>query len=345
MSSRKLRDQAPATRPAPGPGTPADPVLTVDDLRVVTASGVALVESVSLAAYPARTLAMLGESGSGKSLTGLALLGLLPDGVRQVAGGISLRGRDLTGLRERDWRELRGPELAMIFQDPMSSLNPVHPVGRQVAEMIRLHRPVSRRDAHERAVALMRQVRIPDADVRARDYPHQFSGGMRQRAMIAMALALTPAVLVADEPTTALDVTVQADVLDLLADLRRDMGMSLILITHDVGVAHRVADDLLVMYAGRVAESGPARQVLARPAHPYTAGLLRARPAVGQARLVPIPGQPPSPGQRPDGCPFHPRCPRATEICRTELPRPRPVAPGQVSACHHAEEVLADDVA
>ncbi|GAA1716606.1 ABC transporter ATP-binding protein [Streptomyces yatensis] len=301
-------------------------LLEVRDLRVEfrTRDGVAeAVGGVSYGLDAGRTLAVLGESGSGKSVTAQAVMGILDSPPGRVTGGqVLFRGRDLLTMGAQERRRIRGAAMAMIFQDALSALNPVLPVGAQLAEMYEVHRGMSRKDARRRAVELMDRVRIPAAGQRAGDYPHQFSGGMRQRIMIAMAMALEPELIIADEPTTALDVTVQAQVMDLLAELRREYAMGLVLITHDLGVVADVADTIAVMYAGRIVETAPVRDLYRRPAHPYTRGLLDSVPRVdhrGQ-RLYAIKGAPPSPLAMPSGCPFHPRCPRAQEVCRTERP-------------------------
>jgi oligopeptide transport system ATP-binding protein len=328
-------------RPVPAPERPA-PLLQVEDLRVQfrTPAGVITpVDGLSFEVAPGETLAVLGESGSGKSVTAQAVMGLLQAG-RVTGGRIVYDGLDLLTRPAADVRRLRGPQMAMVFQDPLSSLNPVFRVGTQIGEMFRRHRGASRREAKAAAVDLMQRVGIPDAAKRVDDYPHQFSGGMRQRVMIAMAIALHPRLLIADEPTTALDVTVQAQVMALLASLQREYGMALVLITHDLGVVADVADRMLLMYAGRAAETGRIREVYERPAHPYTAGLMASLPGE-QERLTPIPGAPPNLAALPSGCPFHPRCPYALDRCRDERPLLRPLpGAGRAAACHRAEEVL-----
>jgi oligopeptide transport system ATP-binding protein len=344
------------------PSTPASgsgpALLEVSDLAVefATPDGVvSAVNGVGFALGPGETLAIVGESGSGKSVTALAVMGLVERPGKVTGGSVLLlsggppgpgRGVDLLRLGEEDRRQIRGRRIAMIFQDPLSALNPVFSVGFQIGEMFRVHEGCSRREARRRAVALLERVRIPSAAGRVGDYPHQFSGGMRQRVMIAMALALGPEVVIADEPTTALDVTVQAQILELLAELQAETGMGLVLITHDLGVAAEVADRVAVMYAGRVVETGPAEEVLVTPRHPYTQGLLASRPRgqgrLGQ-RLEPIAGAPPSLSRIPPGCPFHPRCPYAVERCRVELPPLVEVAgsrSGRASACWRTEEVF-----
>ena len=330
-------------------------LLDVRDLRVAfrTRDGVAdAVGGVSYAVDAGRTLAVLGESGSGKSVTAQAIMGILDSPPAFVTGGkVFFHGRDLLTLSREERRRVRGAKMAMIFQDALSALNPVIPVGAQLAEMYQVHRGMSRRDARARAVELMDRVRIPAAAARAGDYPHQFSGGMRQRVMIAMAIALEPELIIADEPTTALDVTVQAQVMDLLAELRREYAMGLILITHDLGVVADVADTIAVMYAGRIVETAPVRDLYRRPAHPYTRGLLDSIPRVDQrgGELYAIKGLPPSPLALPAGCPFNPRCPRARDICRTDRPPLYEVsdsgatdagAQGRASACHFWKEEL-----
>jgi oligopeptide/dipeptide ABC transporter ATP-binding protein len=300
-----------------------------------------VVRGVTLRLRPGRVLALVGESGSGKSLTSLALIGLLPPGAEITSGSVVLGGDDTAGFTARQWREARGSRVAMVFQDPMAALNPGFAVGRQIAEPFRRRLGASRREARERAVALMREVGIADAGTRYGDHPHEFSGGMRQRAVIAMALALGPSVLLADEPTTALDVTVQAQILRLLARRQQEAGLATLLVSHDLGVVARMAHEVAVMYAGRIVEQGPLDDVYTRPAHPYTLGLLRAVPDEKQGgHLTPVPGLPPDPRRPPGGCAFHPRCPFATDVCRTEDP-PLAGSGGRSVACHHTDEVSA----
>ncbi|TVL93962.1 ABC transporter ATP-binding protein [Streptomyces sp. SAJ15] len=321
-------------------------LLEVRDLRVEfrTREGVVrAVDGVSCAVDAGRTLAVLGESGSGKSVTAQAVMGILDSPPARVTGGqVLFRGRDLLTAGREERRRVRGAQMAMVFQDALSALNPVVPVGTQLGEMYRVHRGMSRRDARARAVELMERVGIPAARDRAGDYPHQFSGGMRQRIMIAMALALEPDLIIADEPTTALDVTVQAQVMELLAELRRERAMGLILITHDLGVVADVADTIVVMYAGRIVETAPVAELYAAPAHPYTRGLLDSVPRLDRrgGELYAIKGLPPGPGRLPSGCPFHPRCPRARDVCRTDPPPLADVAPNRASACHFWKETL-----
>lgn len=301
-------------------------------------------DGVSFELEDGQTLALLGESGSGKSVTAQAILGLLPRPAGRITGGsVYFDGLDLVTAGARQLREIRGNQIGMVYQDPLSSLNPVHSVGRQIAEMLLLHRKVTRRQAQLRAVELMERVGIPDAARRSSDYPHQFSGGMRQRIMIAMAVALSPRLLIADEPTTALDVTIQAQIMSLLADLQRDAGMALILISHDLGVVAANAREVAVMYAGRIIETGELRTVYEKSAHPYTRGLLAALPgAHGADRLEPIPGAPPAPDAIPPGCPFHPRCALVIDECRRTVPTLAPVnsASDHSAACHRAAEGL-----
>jgi len=319
------------------------PVLSVRDLVVefrTTDGVVSAVNGVGFDLVPGETLAILGESGSGKSVTAQAVMGLIQPPGRVVGGSVRFEGRDLVTASAEERRRLRGAGLAMVFQDPLSALNPVWSVGFQIGELFRVHRGLSRRDARRRATELLERVRIPAAAQRVGEYPHQFSGGMRQRVMIAMALALDPKVLIADEPTTALDVTVQAQILELLDDLRAETGMGLLLITHDLGVVAETADRVAVMYAGRVVETGPTDAVLASPSHPYTEGLLGSVPR-GQSgreeRLRPIAGAPPSLARIPPGCPFHPRCPYVVDRCRTE--RPPLEGHERAAACWRSDEV------
>ncbi|NYV75712.1 ABC transporter ATP-binding protein [Streptomyces sp. UH6] len=329
-------------------------LLEVRDLRVefATREGVAkAVNGVDYTVDAGETLAVLGESGSGKSVTAQAIMGILDMPPGRITGGeILFKGRDLLKLKEEQRRSVRGAEMAMIFQDALSSLNPVLTVGDQLGEMFVVHRGMSKKDARAKAVELMDRVRIPAAGQRVRDYPHQFSGGMRQRIMIAMALALEPDLIIADEPTTALDVTVQAQVMDLLAELQREYDMGLILITHDLGVVADVADRIAVMYAGRIVETAPVHDLYKAPAHPYTRGLLDSIPRLDHKgrELYAIKGLPPSLTAIPPGCPFHPRCPMAQDVCRTDVPPLYTVDRGPVSgegrgsACHFWLDCLED---
>ncbi len=302
------------------------PILQVENLRTYfhTADGlVRAVDGVSFELSPGTTLGIVGESGCGKTVACLSLLGLIDDPGRIEPGSvIRLRERDLVGVPEEELRSVRGNEISMIFQEPMTSLNPVRTIGDQVAEAFRIHRRASGAEARARAVEMLRLVGISGAERRAGDYPHQFSGGMRQRAMIAMALACDPALLIADEPTTALDVTIQAEILDLLKSLQERLGMAMIFVSHDLGVVSQIADRVLVMYAGQVVESGTAAEIFEAPRHPYTAGLLSSIPRVtGRLpRLSVISGSVPSPRRWPEACRFHPRCPHAWDRCRQEHP-------------------------
>ncbi|MEV6165262.1 ABC transporter ATP-binding protein [Streptomyces sp. NPDC052052] len=321
-------------------------LLEVRDLHVEfdTRDGVVrAVNGVGYSVSAGETLAVLGESGSGKSVTAQAIMGILDMPPGRISGGeILFKGRDLLTMKKDERRRIRGQEMAMIFQDALSSLNPVLSVGEQLGEMFVVHRGMSRRDARAKAVELMDRVRIPAARERVGNYPHQFSGGMRQRIMIAMALALEPDLIIADEPTTALDVTVQAQVMDLLAELQRELGMGLILITHDLGVVADVADRIAVMYAGRIVETSPVHEIYQRPAHPYTQGLLRSIPRLDQKghALYAIKGLPPNLLRIPAGCAFHPRCPLAQEICRGEVPPLFEVTEDRASACYFWKETL-----
>ena len=337
------------------------PLLAVDNLRVEFAGRrvVHAVRGLSYTIAPGETLGLVGESGSGKSVSALALLGLLPKRVGRItAGSVRFEGRELVGLPEDQLRQVRGARIAMIFQDPLSSLNPVLTVGRQITEGLETHRGLNHRAASKRAVELLDMVGIPAAPRRVHDYPHQFSGGMRQRAMIAMALACEPALLIADEPTTALDVTIRAQILDLLGRLRADLNMAVLMITHDLGVVAGFADRLAVMYAGRIVETGQTEDVLARPEHPYTVGLLQSLPRLDrprQAELKPIGGAPPDLAGQIVGCPFAPRCAWRLDLCWSVDPEMLPAGrdanvdarPGpsqHFAACHDRptlEEVVA----
>lgn len=324
-------------------------LLEVEDLHVEfrTREGVAQVlNGVGYHVDKGETLAVLGESGSGKSVTAQTAMGILDTPPGFVTGGsIRYQGEELLTAKPERYRELRGDSMSMIFQDALSALNPVYTVGFQIAEQLRLRRGMSRKDATARAVELLDMVQIPSAKQRVKEFPHQFSGGMRQRAMIAMSLALDPELLIADEPTTALDVTVQAQIMDLLDELRRERGMGLILITHDLGVVAEVADRIVVMYAGRIVESADAHSLYEQPGHPYTEGLMRSIPRLdlkGQ-ELDSIKGLPPNLMNIPPGCPFHPRCPRAEDKCGEQVPEYHRLGLGRVSACHFAEELMSRD--
>jgi peptide/nickel transport system ATP-binding protein len=324
-----------------------EPLLRVEDLRVqfATEDGIVhAVDGITYQAFQGRTLGIVGESGSGKTVASLTTLGLTRRMRATISGRILFDGRDLTELSEEQLRSIRGNEIAMIFQDPLSSLHPLFRVGYQLIEAVRAHQDVSKARARARAVELLALVGIPDPTRRVDDYPHEFSGGMRQRAMIAMALANEPKLLIADEPTTALDVTVQAQILALLERLQRELGMAIVIITHDLGVVAEMADDIAVMYAGRIVETASAQLVFSNPEHPYTWGLLKSIPILGgprQDELVPIPGAPPSLIRRPSGCHFHPRCPYAKPSHAELDPALEPV-PGEPT--HHVACLLASDV-
>jgi len=293
------------------------------------------VEDVSFALDDGETLGIVGESGSGKSTLALSLLRLLPPGARTVAGTVRFDGEDLMRKSEAEMRHIRGKRIAMILQDPMASLNPLFTVGDQVAEPLRVHEGQSRRGAWERARGLLGAVRISAPDMRVRNYPHELSGGMRQRIVGAIAISCGPRLLIADEPTTSLDVTIQAQYLALLRDLQRAQRLAMIFITHNLGIVARMCDAVAVMYAGRIVESGPVRQIFNAPKHPYTRALIESIPRLGEAngRLTAIEGQPPDPAALPEGCAFHPRCPARLEKCATERPRDSIVGAGHRTAC------------
>ncbi|MEO7837414.1 MAG: ABC transporter ATP-binding protein [Acidimicrobiales bacterium] len=336
---------APESGPAPGSGR-AQPVLVVEDLNVTFATPdgpVHAVRGVDFTVDEEEVMGIVGESGSGKSVTMMAVMGLLPRTV-QVTGSVRYRGQEILGLPEAELRKFRGAKMAMVFQDPLTSLNPVFPVGDQIAEAIRAHQPtVGRKDARVKAEALLELVGIPSAARRTRTYPHELSGGMRQRAMIAMSIANNPDVLIADEPTTALDVTIQAQVLEVLERAQAAARSAIVLITHDLGVVAGMADRVMVMYAGRAVEVGTVEDVLLRSRHPYTLGLLDSVPrldAEGPQRLTPITGAPPSVLHPPAGCPFHPRCRFVRARCDDLVPELRQVGgPSQRSACHYAGDL------
>ncbi|AGP52524.1 ABC transporter ATP-binding protein [Streptomyces rapamycinicus] len=328
----------------PGPTGTGSPALEVEGLCVDlrTPSGtVRAVNGVGFQVRKGRTLALLGESGCGKSMTALSIVGLLDPTAEVTGGSVKVSGTDVLRLGQAGRRKLAGPVLSIVFQDALTALNPVQPVGRQLAEPFRIHRGMSRRDAREKAVELMTRVGIPEPRLRARAYPHQFSGGMRQRLLIAMAVALDPDVLIADEPTTALDVTVQAQIMRLLRDLQTERDMALVLITHDLAVVAQRADDVVVMYAGNVVETGPVAEVFSRPRHPYTRGLLDSVPehAVRGCPLPAVPGSPPELSSVPSGCVFQARCPLAQERCAQERPRLMSVGASRSAACHFSEEL------
>ncbi|MFI0999090.1 ABC transporter ATP-binding protein [Streptomyces galbus] len=319
--------------------------LSVRDLRVQfkTEDGIVkAVDGLSFDLERGRTLGIVGESGSGKSVTNLTILGLHNPQFATIDGEIVLDGQELITARERELEKLRGNKMAMIFQDPLTALSPYYTVGRQLSEPFMKHKGASKKEAKDRAIEMLTKVGIPQPKVRFDDYPHQFSGGMRQRAMIAMALMCDPDLLIADEPTTALDVTVQAQILDLLKDLQQEFGSAIIFITHDLGVISKMADDLLVMYAGRAVERGAMKEVLGAPRHPYTWGLLSSMPRLNSdihQALTPIPGSPPSLLNPPSGCPFHPRCAFRSEVPGTLCTDTRPpLGAGRAAACHLTAE-------
>jgi peptide/nickel transport system ATP-binding protein/oligopeptide transport system ATP-binding protein len=319
-----------------------EPLLRIEGLRTVFRSSmgeIAAVDGVDLDVPRGRTLGIVGESGCGKSMLSLSVMRLVPPPGRIAAGRVLLEGRNLLELSTSEMRDIRGSRIAMIFQEPMTSLNPVHSVGWQITEAMRAHdKRASARELRDRAIEALKRVRIPSPERRFDDYPHQLSGGMRQRVMIAMALACKPALLIADEPTTALDVTVQAQILDLLRELQAETGMSIILITHDLGVVAEMADEVAVMYAGRVAERAAASEIFASPQHPYTLGLLGSIPRLDEdrERLLAIEGAVPPPFALPKGCRFHPRCPFAVEACTVVQPALEQVAEGHLAACIRA---------
>jgi oligopeptide/dipeptide ABC transporter ATP-binding protein len=320
------------------------PLLSVRDLRTYfyTSAGIArAVDGVSFDIARGETVGLVGESGCGKSVTGFSILRLVqPPGRIEAGSRIALDGEDLLALDDERIRKIRGNRVSLIFQEPMTALNPVFTVGDQIAEVARIHAGASRRDAWNKAVEMLTLVGIPDPAQRAREYPHQLSGGMRQRVLIAMALVMNPALIIADEPTTALDVTIQAQILELLADLQRRLGASILMITHDLGVIAEMASRVIVMYAGEVVEEAPVRELFAAAHHPYTEGLLTAMPRVGQSRerLTVIPGTVPPPTAWPAGCRFRDRCPYSWDRCASEHPPLYDIAPGHTSRCHLAVE-------
>ncbi|MCI3223443.1 ABC transporter ATP-binding protein [Streptomyces sp. NP-1717] len=333
---------------APGSGGTGEPFLSVRDLRIHFSTDDGLVKSVdgvSFDVHAGKTLGIVGESGSGKSVTSLGVMGLHRSANAAISGEVRLDGEELVGADPDHVRRLRGRKMAMIFQDPLSAMHPYYRIGAQIVEAYRVHHKVTKKAARARAVEMLDRVGIPEPHKRVDSYPHEFSGGMRQRAMIAMALVNNPELLIADEPTTALDVTVQAQILDLIRDLQKEFGSAVIMITHDLGVVAEMADDLLVMYGGRCVERGPAEKVFYEPQHPYTWGLLGSMPRIDREqtdRLIPVKGQPPSLINVPRGCAFNPRCPYADVpkggITRTERPELKQVAAGHHSACHMTQE-------
>jgi oligopeptide/dipeptide ABC transporter ATP-binding protein len=320
------------------------PLLSIRDLHTsfYTESGVArAVDGVSFDIGAGETLGIVGESGCGKSVTALSILRLIqPPGRIETGSVIEFDGKNLVTLDDADIRDIRGNRISMIFQEPMSALNPVFTVGDQVAEVARVHAGMSRRDAFERAVEMLELTGMPDAEARARQYPHQLSGGMRQRVLIAMALMMKPALVIADEPTTALDVTIQAQILDLLLDLQKKIGTSILMITHDLGVIAETASRVFVMYAGEVVEQAEVDELFAKPHHPYTEGLMHSMPHIGhdQERLNVIPGTVPAPTEWPSGCRFRERCPYSWDLCESEHPPLYQIGSGHVSRCHLAIE-------
>lgn len=302
------------------------------------------VDGVSFSIEQGKTLGVVGESGCGKSVTALSILRLVPEPPGKiVAGEIRLNGTNLLDLPEKEMRKIRGNKISMIFQEPMTSLNPVFTVGSQIAEVFRIHRGMKRKEAFAEAVRMLETVRMPEAARRAREYPHQLSGGMRQRVMIAMALACNPALLIADEPTTALDVTVQAQILKLMVELQQEFGSAILMITHDLGVIAEMVDHVAVMYAGQIVELAEVKSLYKAPLHPYTQGLMRSVPqleTIGEGRrLTPIGGNVPNPASHPEGCRFHPRCEFATDRCKTENPATESVHDGHMVRCHHWKEI------
>ena len=324
------------------PSDAAADVLVVDDLSITFAglpSGFSLVDHVSFRVRVGCTLCLVGESGCGKSIVSLSLMGLLARPPAKITSGrILFEGRDLLTLGPEELSDLRGNRMTMIFQEPMTSLNPAFTIGDQLTEVILRHQKVSMAEAEKRAIAVLQQMRIPAPEARLKAYPHQMSGGMRQRIMIAMALANSPRLLIADEPTTALDVTIQAQILRLIRDLQRNTGTAMVLVTHDLGVVAEVADDVAVMYAGRIVEHGPVEQIFHDPQHPYTIGLMGSLPSLGQrqARLASIAGAVPPPAQWPAGCRFSTRCPFADARCRSEVPSLLDLGGGHAVACFKA---------
>ena len=322
----------------------SETILKVEDLKTsfMTSSGeVQAVRGVSFEVHKGEILGIVGESGSGKSVTSMSILRLLADTARIKNGKIEFEGTDLTKVSDKQMREIRGQKIAMVFQDPMSSLNPLIPVGKQVAEMIHVHHPEMKRDELQAAtLELFREVRIPEAEKRLKSYPHEFSGGMRQRVMIAMALACNPKLIIADEPTTALDVTIQAQILDLLRSLKDRINSSIMLITHDLGVIAEMADYVVVMYAGRVVEKGTVEEIFAHPSHPYTIGLMASKPVVGKKvdRLYSIPGKVPNPVDMPDYCYFKDRCELQLPCCSGEYPCEISLSPTHKVSCYRYYE-------
>ncbi|MEV4569886.1 ABC transporter ATP-binding protein [Nonomuraea sp. NPDC049419] len=331
-----MTDQAPARL-----GAEPAPLLSVEHLSIDLpgpAGPVRVVDDVSFTVGAGRTTGLIGESGSGKTMTATAVIGLLPSGAA-VSGRMMWHGDDLVTMAEQDRRRLRGRGIGMIFQDPQAALDPTQTIGRQVGEILR-RGGMPKKEVRRTVIDLLDRVGIPDPETRHAQYPHQYSGGLRQRAMVATALAGSPELILADEPTTALDVTVQARILTLLRRVRDEEGMAMLLVSHDLRVMAHVADEVVVMYAGRICEIGSGREVLNKPAHPYTRALVVSVPAVRSKTAIaePLPGSPASPAERPSGCPFHPRCAKAQDRCASEVPRMRQVAAGRQVACHFPEE-------
>ncbi|MCB2155667.1 ABC transporter ATP-binding protein [bacterium] len=324
------------------------PLLDIRNLRTYFYSqdGVSrAVDGVSYTVHRKRTLGIVGESGCGKSVTAMSVLQLIPTPPGKIESGeIWYKDRNLLKLTKREMRRIRGNEISMIFQEPMTSLNPVFTVGDQIGEVFRVHKGLGKKESIQEAIRMMELVKIPAAAKRVNDFPHQMSGGMRQRVMIAMALACDPGLLIADEPTTALDVTVQAQVLDLMADLKESQGSAILMITHDLGVIAEISDAVAVMYAGQIVEYGETDEIFENPMHPYTLGLLESRPSLAEikqkADLKPIKGAVPSPMHHPAGCRFHPRCPFSSEECKKDSPEMRELRPGHTVRCHWAEKIL-----
>lgn len=313
-------------------------LLQVEQVSVEFSNGgqsVRVIDNLSFSVNKGETLGIVGESGSGKSVTSLAIMGLLPAQSAQVTGRVILDGEDLLSLPPKKLQEIRGNKLSMIFQEPMTSLNPIQTCGKQIMEPMFLHRHLSKKEARQQAVDLLRLCGIPDPEQRFHEYPHQMSGGMRQRVMIAMALACHPQLLIADEPTTALDVTIQAQILELMKDIKRQQSMSIMMITHDLGIVRDFCDRVLIFYTGQIVESAPVEALFARPLHPYTQGLIRALPKISEdvERLEAIEGMVPDAGEMPQGCHFHPRCPYAVERCRQEAPPLTEIGDGRCVRC------------
>ena len=318
-------------------------LLEVDDLKMYFHTGDGVVKAVDGVTYTldrGETLGVVGESGSGKSVTAMTIMGLIEMPPGKIEGGdVRYRGKSLLKMSEREMQQIRGNDIAMVFQDPMTSLNPVYTIGRQLGEGLRLHRGYTKEQATKRAVELLDMVGIPNPEQRVKDYPHQFSGGMRQRVMIAMALACDPDILIADEPTTALDVTIQAQIIELMQEMQEKNGNAIVMITHDLGVVADVADKIMVMYAGRPVEFGTAEEIFYNPIHPYTWGLVRSIPEQvtdEKKPLTPIKGNPPSLVNLPKGCSFAPRCPYATDKCRSERPETYTTETGHYARCHYS---------